>query len=45
MTVPSRRCGVASRIAASITPVLPSWKPMRRTLTATCQGSRARATR
>jgi hypothetical protein len=43
MIVPSRPRGATSRIPASITPVFPSWNPMSSMLTATCQGSRARA--
>ena len=31
-------------MAASMTPVLPSWKPTRSMLAASCQGSRLRAT-
>ncbi len=44
IAVPSRGRGVASRIAASITPVLPSWKPTRSREPASCHGSRLRAT-
>ena len=42
--MPTRWRGVTSRSAASMTPVLPSWSPTRRRLTASCQGSSARAT-
>ena len=45
IAVPIRRRGAESRIAASITPVLPSWKPTRSIDPASCQGSRLRATR
>ena len=44
MTVPSLARGVTSRMPASITPVLPSWKPISSMLRASCQGSRDRAT-
>ncbi len=44
MTVPSRRRGAVSRMPASITPVLPSWKPISSMLRASCHGSRDRAT-
>jgi hypothetical protein len=44
VTVPTRWRGVTSRSAASMTPVLPSCSPTRRRLTASCQGSSARAT-
>ncbi len=44
IAVPSRGRGVESRIAASITPVLPSWKPTRSIEPASCHGSRLRAT-
>ena len=43
IVVPSRRRGLTSRIPASITPVLPSWNPIRSTASASCHGSRARA--
>ncbi len=36
---------MTSRIAASMTPVLPSWNPISRTAIAICHGSRARAAR
>ncbi len=44
MVTPRRRSGVTSRIPASITPVLPSWKPIRSIETASCHGSRESAT-
>ena len=44
MIVPSRCRGTTSRIPASITPVLPSCSPIRRMLSASCQGSRDKAT-
>ena len=42
--VPSRTRGVESLMAPSMIPVLPSWKPMRSMLPASCHGSRDRAT-
>jgi len=42
MTVPILARGAESRIPPSITPVLPSWNPMRSSTIATCQGSRAK---
>ena len=40
-----RRCdGATSRIAAIITPLLPSWKPTRSIATTSCQGARLAAT-
>ena len=44
MSAPSRRIGTTSRIAASMTPVLPSWNPTNSMLSASCHGSRLRAT-
>ncbi len=44
ISVPTRRRGTTSRIAPSITPVLPSWNPIRRRLSASCHGSRDSAT-
>ena len=44
MIVPIRWRGTTSRIAPSMIPVLPSWNPMRRRLTASCHGSRDSAT-
>jgi hypothetical protein len=44
IVVPNRRVGVTSRIPASMTPVFPSWNPMRSIDRASCQGSRDRAT-
>ena len=44
IVVPRRARGVTSRMPASMIPVLPSWKPMSSIASATCQGSRARAT-
>jgi hypothetical protein len=44
ITVPTRRPGTTSRIAPSITPVFPSWNPIRSMLTASCHGSRESAT-
>ena len=40
IVVPSRRIGVTSRMPASMTPVFPSWNPMRSMLRASCHGSR-----
>ena len=45
IVTPSRFRGVTSRMPASITPVLPSWNPMSSIARASCQGSRASATR
>ncbi len=39
IVVPSRRTGVTSRMPASMTPVFPSWNPMRSMLRASCHGS------
>ena len=44
IAVPRRRRGVTSRIAASITPVLPSWNPTSRRLSPSCHGVRLSAT-
>ncbi len=44
IVTPSRFSGVTSRIPASITPVLPSWNPMSSIESASCHGSRDRAT-
>jgi len=44
ISVPTRCRGTTSRIAPSITPVLPSWNPIRRRLRASCHGSRDSAT-
>jgi hypothetical protein len=41
---PSRARGLASRMAASMTPELPSWSPTRSIAIANCHGSCARAT-
>ena len=43
IAVPIRPGGAASRMAPSMTPVLPSWKPTRSMLAASCHGSRDRA--
>ena len=45
IAVPRRPRGVTSRIAASITPVFPSWKPTSNRLPASSQGWRLSATR
>src|SRR4029450_11407932 len=44
INVPIRRVGTTPRIAAGIPPVLPSWNPISRRLTASCHGSRDNAT-
>jgi len=44
MIVPRRARGTTSRMAASMTPVLPSCSPMRSRLNASCHGSRLSAT-
>ena len=44
LTVPIRPRGATSRRAASMTPVLPSWRPVSSSAAASCQGSAASAT-
>jgi hypothetical protein len=44
IVVPTRCSGVTSRIPANMIPVLPSWNPISSIASASCHGSRARAT-